>query len=92
MSYTYNFGDIDTASWLLGIPWEVSKDSPFTSSTTYIGFNWNIETNRVSLADSKKEKYLTVTENWLLQTTHMLEEVEKFYSKLLHACLVRPAG
>ena len=91
-SYTYNFDDIDTASWLLGIPWEVSKDRPFTSSTTYISFDWNIKTNRVSLADSKKEKYLTATKNWLSQTSHMLEEVEKLYSKLLHACLVRPTG
>ena len=90
-SYTYNFDDIDTASHLLGIPWEVSKDRPFASSTTYIGFDWNIETNRVSLADSKKEKYLVATENWFLQTSHTLEEVEKLYSKLLHACFVRPS-
>ena len=91
-SYAYNFDDIDTTSRLLGIPWEVSKDRPFASSTTYISFNWNIKTNRVSLADSKKEKYLMATKNWLSQTSHTLEEVEKLYSKLLHACLVRPTG
>ena len=91
-SYAYNFDDIDTASRLLRIPWEVSKDRPFASSITYIGFNWNIKTNRVSLADSKKEKYLAATENWFSQTSHTLEEVEKLYGKLLHACLVRPSG
>ena len=32
------------------------------------------------------------TENWFSQTSHTLEEVEKLYSKLLHACLVRPSG
>ena len=91
-SYAYNFDDIDAASRLLWIPWEVSKDRPFASSTTYISFDWNIETNRVSLADSKKEKYLAATENWFSQTSHTLEEVEKLYGKLLHACLVRPSG
>ena len=90
--YTYNFNNINAVSWLLGIPWEVLKDRPFASSTTYIDFNRNIETHRVSLADSKKEKYLTVTEDWLLQPTHTLEEVERLYGKLLHACLVRPTG
>ena len=31
--------DIDVLSQKLGIPWEVLKDRPFASSTTYIGFN-----------------------------------------------------
>ena len=92
MLYAYNFDNINTASWLQGIPWEVLKDRPFTSSTTYISFDWNIETHRVSLADSKKEKYLVVTEDWLSQPKHTLKEVERLYSKLLHACFVRPAG
>ena len=64
--YAYNFDDIDVLSQKLGIPWEVSKDRPFTSSTTYISFNWDIETFQVSLADTKKEKYLRATEGWFL--------------------------
>jgi hypothetical protein len=90
--YTYNFRDIDVISQELGIPWEISKDMPFASATTYIGFDWNIETYQVSLGAAKKEKYLRATQDWFMQPTHSLEEVEKLYGKLLHACLVIPMG
>jgi hypothetical protein len=90
--YTYNFDDIDFFSHELGIPWELSKDMPFASTTTYIGFDWNIETYQVSLGSKKKEKYLRATEEWLSRQTHTLEEVQKLYGKLLHTCLVIPAG
>ena len=76
----------------LGIPWEVSKDRPFANSTTYIGFNWDIKTFQVSLADVKKEKYLRETEDLFMRPTHTLEEVKKLYGKLLHVNLVRPMG
>ena len=39
MCYMGTTWDIDVLSQKLGIPWEVSKDRPFASSTTYIGFN-----------------------------------------------------
>ena len=52
--YTYNFDNIDIISQKLGIPWEISKDRPFTSSTTYISFDRDIETYQVSLAATKK--------------------------------------
>ena len=90
--YAYNFDNIDVLSQKLGIPWEVSKDRPFANSTTYIGFNWDIKTFQVSLADVKKEKYLRATEDLFMRPTHTLEEVEKLYGKLLHASLVRPMG
>jgi hypothetical protein len=90
--YTYNFDDIDFYSRQLGIPWELSKDRPFASITTYIGFDWDIEKYQVSLGLSKKEKYLRATESWLECATHTLEQVQKLYGKLLHACLVVPAG
>jgi hypothetical protein len=90
--YTYNFDDIDFFSRQLGIPWELSKDMPFASTTTYIRFDWNIETHQVSLGSKKKEKYLRATEEWLSHQTHTLEEVQKLYGKLLHTCLVIPAG
>lgn len=90
--YTYNFEDIDTTSQRLGIPWEVSKDRQFASSTTYIGFNWNIEMHQVSLAVSKKEKFLKIMQEWLNQPTHILRDMEKLHSELLHTCLVIPIG
>ena len=68
------------------------KDRPFASSTTYISFDWDIETYQVSLAATKKNKYLEATELWLRQPTHTLEDMEKLYGKLLHMCLVIPMG
>lgn len=91
-SYTYNFEDIDFFSLQLGIPWELLKDKPFASITTYIGFDWDVERYQVSLGPAKKNKYLRATEEWLAGTTHTLEEVQKLYGKLLHACLVVPTG
>jgi hypothetical protein len=52
--YTYNFDNIDFFSRQLGIPWELSKDMPFASTTTYIGFDWNIETHQVSLGSKNR--------------------------------------
>jgi len=58
--FTYNFDDIDSISDSLGIPWEKSKDQPFSSTTIYIGFLWDITNRRVSLSPPKINKYLTV--------------------------------
>jgi hypothetical protein len=90
--YTYNFEDIDRVSQELGIPWELSKDMPFASTTRYIGFDWDIEKYEVSLGDRKRKKYLRAAEDWLSRPTHSLEEVQKLYGKLLHTCLVIPTG
>ena len=87
-----NFDDIDTLSWELGIPWEISKDQPFASCTTYIGFDWDIETGQVSLGAAKKDKYLQATKDWFTQPTHSLKEGEVLCGKLLHTCLVIPMG
>lgn len=56
--YTSNFQDIDAISNELGIPWEHAKDIPFGSTTTYIGFVWNLTTSTVSLTPAKQQKYL----------------------------------
>ena len=88
----YNFDDIDTLSWELGIPWEIYKDQPFASHTTYICFDWDIETGQVSLGAAKKDKYLRAMKDWCTQPTHSLKEGEALYGKLLHTCLVIPHG
>ena len=92
MEYTYNIDNIDTLSQELSIPWETSKDQPFTSCTTYVGFDWNIKTGQVSLGVAKKDKYLQVVKDWFTQLTHSLKEGEALYGKLLHMCLVIPMG
>ena len=90
--YSYNFDDIDTLSDALGIPWEKSKELPFSSSSSYIGLRWDLEALTVALTTEKCQKYSNSITEWLLQPKHNLNSVQKLYGKLLHACLVVPAG
>ncbi|CAA7266802.1 unnamed protein product [Cyclocybe aegerita] len=83
---------IDTLCEELGIPWEAEKDIPFQSAVPFIGFLWDLERGEVSITSGKQEKYLTAITAWEESTKHTLEEVQKLYGKLLHACLVIPAG
>ena len=90
--YTYNFDDIDRVSIALGIPWEKSKDLPFATSSTYIGLEWNLEALTVGITLHKRQKYSKAIDAWLLHPRHDLADVQKLHGKLLHACLVIPAG
>ena len=84
--------DIDAVSDSLGIPWEVEKDVPFGKVAPFIGFSWDLANHMVSLPDSKKEKYLQAILEWETKPRHTLDEAQKLYGKLLHACHVVPAG
>ena len=90
--YTYNFDDIDSFSDTLGIPWEKAKDLPFASSTTYIGLQWDLSSLTVSLSLEKRSKYIASIEEWLLRERHTLNDVQKLYGRLLHACLIVTSG
>ena len=90
--YTYNFDDIDRLSSVLGIPWEKSKDLPFASSSSYIGLVWDLEMLSVSLSQEKRLKYSLSIDEWSLRAKHNLNDVQKLYGRLMHACLVLPAG
>jgi hypothetical protein len=91
-SFTYSDADIDLISGQLGIPWEPSKTIPFASSVPFLGFDWNLSDRTVALTEKKRTKYRAAIEAWLPNPTHDLEETQKLYGKLLHACLVLPAG
>ncbi|KDQ18961.1 hypothetical protein BOTBODRAFT_91579, partial [Botryobasidium botryosum FD-172 SS1] len=90
--FTYNLVDIDRISEQLGIPWEPSKDIPFSSEPPFIGFAWNIESQTVSIPPGKCQKYRDAIIKWEAKSTHNLEEVRQLYGRLLHASLVLPAG
>ena len=90
--YTYCLADVDAVAEELGIPWERSKDIDFTTVFPYIGFSWDLEANRVSIPAAKKEKYLAAIKEWTSVPKHTLADAQKLYGKLLHACLVVPAG
>ena len=90
--YPYDFVDVDKVTTPLGIPWETSKDVPFSNVVPFIGFSWNLVEKRVELPDSKKKKYLLSISEWKLRKTHTLDDVQKLYGKLLYACLIIPRG
>ena len=90
--FTYCDHDIDLISNRLGIPWEPSKAVPFSSVVPYLGFEWNLPERTVTITSAKKAKYSAAIKEWLPHPTHDLEETQKLYGKLLHACLVLPAG
>lgn len=90
--FTYSDKDIDSVSNLLGIPWEKSKTIPFTETVIYLGFEWNIAAQTISIPTNKKEKYKSAIEVWQAQALHTLEEAQKLYGKLLHASNILPAG
>jgi hypothetical protein len=91
-SFSYCDADIDLLSGILGIPWEPSKTIPFNSQFPYLGFLWNILACTVSVLPSKQLKYKEAIQEWCSRHTYTLEEVRKLYGKLLHTCLVIPAG
>jgi hypothetical protein len=90
--FAYCLQNINNLSGKLGILWELLKDQLLKSSTIYIGFLWDIELRIVSLSPEKVETYLLAIHKWRKQQTHILHDVQKLYSKLLHACSAVPRG
>jgi hypothetical protein len=90
--YTYSIHDVDRISAQLGIPWEASKDIPFSPAAPFIGITWNLESKTIELPQAKKDKYLVAIAHWESNRTHTLSDTQKLYGKLLHASLVFPAG
>ena len=90
--FTYNIADIDTISNVLGILWEVSKDQPFASATTYIGFIWDIAQHTVAISPAKSEKYIGTINDWLKRGKHTLKNMQEIYRKLLHTASILLQG
>jgi len=90
--FSYSICDVDKISDKLGIPWERSKDVPFSTKAPYIGLVWDLTARSVALSAPKMEKYKRTITVWTASPTHTLEEIQKLYGQLLHACLVVPAG
>ena len=51
--HAYDFTHINCITDHLGVPWELSKDTPFSSMLVYIGFIWDLENKTVSLTPAK---------------------------------------
>lgn len=90
--FCYNISDIDCISTDLGIPWEASKDIPFSNSPTFIGLTWDITNRTVKLAEHKRTKYLNAIAEWETCRTHSLQDVQRLHGKLIHAAQIFPEG
>ena len=90
--FSYSICDVDEISDKLGIPWERSKDVPFSTKAPYIGLVWDLTARTVALSAAKMEKYKWTITAWTTSPMHTLEEIQKLYGQLLHACLVVPSG
>ncbi|PSR72775.1 hypothetical protein PHLCEN_2v11338 [Hermanssonia centrifuga] len=90
--FSYNLDDIDWISDQLGVPWQLEKDQLWSSTITFIGFEWNLQSKTVGIGNTKKEKYRAAIAAWRQSRMHMLKEVQKLYGKLLHASLVVQEG
>ncbi len=78
------------AATLLGIPWKISKDVPFSTCFPFTGLTWNLQTWEVSLLAQKCNKYRVSIEAWQVKPRHILLEVQKLYGRLLHSTHVIP--
>ena len=91
-AFAYGIADIDRVSHELGIPWESSKDQPFTLTTIYIGFLWDLEARTVELSPAKTKKYTSAIDEWLARPKHTLKNMQELYDKLLHAASILVQG
>lgn len=91
-SFCYNINNVDHISTDLGIPWESSKDVPFSDQSTFIRFTWNLTHHTVSLAKLKCLKYIDSIIDWNLHCTYTLHKVQKLHRKLIHMTCILPEG
>ena len=92
LSHTYDCTHINHITNLLGVPWEPSKDMPFSSTPVYIGFVWDLENKTIGLTPAKQLKYSNTILEWLCVSAHTLEQVQKLHRRLSHASLDIPEG
>jgi hypothetical protein len=53
--FMYNAQDINVLSEKLGVIWEPLKDQPFAPSTTYTGFDWNVQVKSEQIPGSHSQ-------------------------------------
>ncbi|GLB45561.1 hypothetical protein LshimejAT787_2400190 [Lyophyllum shimeji] len=82
---------------ILHIPWHPEKSGIcFASTTTFIGFQWDLTLHRVSLPEKKRMKYLMRIESMLSDDFEgkrfTLRQIQQIHGTLVHVCFVFPDG
>lgn len=90
--FAFSMEHIDNISNQLSIPWEPTKDTPFSSKPTFMGFEWDLVNKTVMLTHGKCNKYLSAIQEWSKSAKHTLEDIQKLHGRLSHASLVIPEG
>ena len=92
--YTYNLGNIIRCTDKLGIPWHPieKKGHDFAFLATYVGFDWDLHAQTVSLPERKCSKYAARVAACLDAAKVSLDEVMKIQGTLKHATFVITAG
>ena len=91
-SFSYSLSDVFDIATRLGWPWKDSKTKPFANEFKYLGFTWNLSEKTVQLPDSKKLRYLSKLEPWILGRKFTRKEAESILGTLVHCSLALPIG
>lgn len=90
--FTYNLQDLYNLGDKLGWPWKQSKIQPFSESFRYLGFDWDIPTQVVTLAKEKREKYKRKIIAWLKEKAVDEKSAQSLLGTLTHCTHVIPLG
>ena len=92
LSFAYSLTDIYDLATRLGWPWKDSKTRPFAPEFKYLGFIWDLANKTVQIPFSKKVRYLSKLEPWVVGQKFSRKEAESVLGTLVHCSLAVPNG
>jgi hypothetical protein len=92
LSYPYDESKIWHIANDLGFPWSPTKHIPFSSTFTFIGFEWDLINKTVQIPLKKKLKFLTKLSSWSADCWITKKTVESAIGTLNHCTLVISTG
>jgi len=92
--YAYDLGDIIQLMDKLGILWHPidKKGHDFTFLATYVGFDWDLQAQTVSLPECQHKKYAVRVSAYLDAEWVSLEETMKIHGTLQHMTFILMSG
>jgi hypothetical protein len=90
--YSYDESLIWNMAEELGWPWSPKKHFPFSTSFTYLGFEWDLERRTVTIGDAKCAKYLARLAPWKHGVCFTKLAIQKVIRMLNHCSVVLVEG
>lgn len=73
----------------IGVPWSLEKLRPLSVVQRYIGFDWNLATQSVSLPQEKRTKIITLIKSWRQKDFKALaHDAASLHGKLVHVSCI----